>query len=157
GLRRLIGAIEDQVCSVEVEALRGEFGEAQSLGGDGGEDGVALAEEGIEGTAEAVVVEAVAGGVPEEGGGGGGGPGGGGGGGGRVAEACGEQQAEDAAVGELPLGIWRQVGIDDVGNVEALEERGDEGQRAEGAGRVGDGGILPSEGHRASRERVGWR
>jgi len=116
-------------------------------------------EEGVEGTAEAVVVETLGGDVPEEVGGGGLGPGGDVDQGGRLAEACREEEAEDAAVGELQLRVGWQVAVDDVGDAEALEERGDEGQGSEGAGLVGDGGVLPGEGHRASSEKVweGWR
>src|SRR4051794_28366779 len=58
-LRRLIGSVEDEVGGIEVEAVAGEVGELEGLDSDSGEDGVTLTEEGIEGTAQAVVVEAL--------------------------------------------------------------------------------------------------
>jgi hypothetical protein len=82
------------VRGVEAEALRREFGKAEGLGGDGGEDGVPLCEEGIEGAAEAVVVEALGGDVPEEVGAGGLGPGGDVNQGGGLAEAGGQEEAD---------------------------------------------------------------
>jgi len=61
----LIGTIQDEVSDIEVTLLEGEFAEAQHFVGDVGEDGVAVFEEGVEGAAEAVVVEFVGGNVPE--------------------------------------------------------------------------------------------
>ena len=55
-----------EVGRVKVQAVEREFGEVDGLGGDGGLDGVALGEEGVEGSAQAVIVEAVGGDVPEE-------------------------------------------------------------------------------------------
>ena len=69
---------------------------------------------------EAVIVEAVGGDVPEEVGPGAFGPRGDVDEGGGLAEPGGEQEAEDAAVGEGQLGIRRQVAVDDGGDVEAL-------------------------------------
>lgn len=60
---------------VEVEAVTWQVGQMESLSGDGGQDGVTLGEEGVEGASEAVVVEGVGGDVPEEVGCGIGGPG----------------------------------------------------------------------------------
>src|SRR5262249_62212447 len=71
---------------------------------------------------------------------------------GGLAEACSEQQAEDTAVGELQLGVWWQVLVDDAGDTEALEQRCDEGQRSEGAGLVGARDVLQGEGHKASSD-----
>src|SRR5439155_16233661 len=50
-LRRLVGPVEDQVGGVEVKVLQGQFREVNGLGGDGGEDGMALREERIQGPA----------------------------------------------------------------------------------------------------------
>jgi len=54
------------VSGVEVEGLPRQVGEPKRLFGDAGQDGVALAEEGVEGTAEAIIIELVGGDVPEE-------------------------------------------------------------------------------------------
>ena len=50
---------------VEVESVRGHLGPAENVGGEAGEDGMSLFEEGVEGAAEAVVVEFAGGDVPE--------------------------------------------------------------------------------------------
>src|SRR5262249_36715129 len=94
-LGAVVGAGEGQGRGVEVQAGGGQFGQAQGLGGDAGEDGVALAEEGVEGPAEAVVVEAGRRDAPKEIGAGLLCPGGEVAQGGGLAEACGQQQAED--------------------------------------------------------------
>ena len=65
-LGRVVGAAEVQVSRVEVEAFAGQVSKPERLLGDVGQDGVALAEEGVESPAEAVVVELVDGDVPEE-------------------------------------------------------------------------------------------
>ena len=135
---------------VEVQAVEGEFGEVDGLGGDGGEDGVALGEEGVECPAQAVIVEAVGGDVPEEVSPGALGPGGDVDEGGGLAQPGGEQEAEDASVGESQLRIGWQVAVDEGGNVEPLEERCDEGQGAQGQSLVGEGRAVPGVRHRAS-------
>ena len=114
------------------------------------EDGVALGEEGVQGSAQAVIVEAVGGDVPEEVGPGAFGPGGDVDEGGGLAESGGEQEAQDAAVGEGQLRIRGQVAVDDGGDVEALQQRCDEGQGAEGQGLVGEGRSVPGVRHGAS-------
>ena len=48
---------------VEVESVRGHLGPAENVGGEAGEDGMSLFEEGVEGAAEAVVVECAGGDV----------------------------------------------------------------------------------------------
>src|SRR5262249_43302381 len=65
-LRGLVGSGEDEMRGVEMETVAWQVGQVEGLGGHRGQDGVALAEEGVEGSTEAVVVEAVGGGVPEE-------------------------------------------------------------------------------------------
>jgi hypothetical protein len=72
----LVGSVEDEVCGVEVEAVEGEFSELDGLGGDGGKDGMALGEESVECSSEAVIVERIGWDVPEEVGAGAVGPGG---------------------------------------------------------------------------------
>src|SRR5260370_26689450 len=94
---------------VEVEAIEGEFTEMDGPGGDGGEDGVTLVEEGIQGTPQAIVVEAVGGDVPEEGGTSVFGPGGGVDQGGGLAQPGGEQETQDTPGGEGELRVGRQM------------------------------------------------
>ena len=149
-LRGLVGSVEDQVGGVKVEPVEGEFGEVDGLGSDGGLDGVALAEEGVECPPQAVIVEAVGGDVPEEVGPGTIGPRGDVDEGGGLAESGGEQETEDAAVGEGQLRIRWQVAVDDGGDVEALQQRSDEGQRAEGQSLVAEGRSVPGVRHGAS-------
>jgi hypothetical protein len=43
--------------------------------------------------------------------------------GGRLAQACGQQKAEDLTVGKLELGIGRRMAVDDAGDVELIEQR----------------------------------
>jgi hypothetical protein len=92
---------------VEVESVAWQVGQVDSLGGDGGQDGVALAEEGVEGSSQAVVVEGVGGDVPEKVGSGISGPGRYVNEGSRLAESGGEQEAEDLTVGEGQLRVRR--------------------------------------------------
>jgi hypothetical protein len=79
--------------------------------GDTGQDGVTLVVEVIQGPAEAIVVEFVGRDVPEEIGTGALGPvsdideGDG------LGQACGDEQAEDSAAGELSLRIGRKMAI----------------------------------------------
>ena len=113
------------------------------MGGERGEDGVALAEEGIEGPAQAVVVEALGREVPEEVGPAVGGPSGDIDQGGGLAEAGGEQEAEDAAVGESQLRVGGQVVVDDGSDVQSLQEGDDESQGAEVAGLLLERGAMP--------------
>ena len=132
---------------VEVEAVEGEFGEADGLGGDGGLDGVALGEEGVECPAEAVIVEAFGGNVPEEVGPGALCPRGDVDESGGLAEPGGEQEAEDAAVGEGELRVRRQVSVDDGGDVERSEQGYDEGEGPEVECFVGEGRSVPGVRH----------
>jgi hypothetical protein len=76
------------------------------LGGDGGENGMALGKEGVEGSSEAVVVEEVSGDVPEVVGSGARGPVGDVDEGGGLAESRREEEAEDTAVREGELRVW---------------------------------------------------
>src|SRR5262249_9682582 len=69
-----------------------------------------------------------------------------------LAEAGGQQQGEDAAVRELPLRGGGQMGINDIGEPQALGQRGGEGQGPGGGGLFRDGGVLPGEGHKTSSE-----
>jgi hypothetical protein len=62
---RGVGSVEDQVGRVEVETIQGHLGPAQHIVGDTGEDGMALVEEGIESTAESIIVEFVGGQIPD--------------------------------------------------------------------------------------------
>jgi hypothetical protein len=39
-----------------------------------------------------------------------------------LAQSRGQQQAEVPAVGELELGVWRQMAVDDAGDVELIEQ-----------------------------------
>ena len=105
---------------VEVQAVEGEFGEVDGLGSDGGQDGVALAEEGVECSAQTVIVEGRGGDIPEEVGAGAFGPRGDVDECGGLAESGSQQEAEDASVGEGQLGIGWQVAIDDGGQRRAV-------------------------------------
>src|SRR5437588_25095 len=101
-------------------------------------------------SAEAIVVERVGGYVPEEVGPGALGPGGDVDEGGGLAEPGGQQEAEDASVGEGKLGVWGQGAVNDGCDVEVPEQRSDEGQGAEVQGFVRDGGSVPGIRHKAS-------
>src|SRR5262249_56913861 len=90
-----VSPVEEEVGGVEVEAVAGEVREVEGLGSDRGEDGVALREEGVQGPAQAVIVEALGREVPEEVSPGVGGPGGDVDQGRGLAEASCEQEAED--------------------------------------------------------------
>src|SRR5581483_11464870 len=75
-LRRLVGSGEAQMRGVKMQSVAWQVSQVDGLRRDGGQDGMALAEEGVEGSSQAVVVETVGGDVPEEVGSGIGGPGG---------------------------------------------------------------------------------
>src|ERR1700676_4537981 len=107
---------------VEVRRVEGEFGGVGGLGSDGSKDGMGLGEQGVECAAEAVIVETVGGDVPQKVSPGAFGPGGDVDEGGGLTESGGEEEAEDASVGESQLRIGRQVAVDDGCKVEALEE-----------------------------------
>src|ERR1700676_5103797 len=94
----VISAGEAAVCGIEVPSVAWPIGEVKGLGSDGGEDGVALGEEGIECAAKAIVVEAGGWDVPEEVGAGVFGPGRDVDEGRGLAQPGGEEKAEDAAV-----------------------------------------------------------
>ena len=64
-----------------------------------------------------------------------------------MGQACGQQQAEQWAVGILGLRIGREVPVDDLGNAHAFEQGSDDGQRAEGATLLGGGLAEPVETH----------
>ena len=49
-----------------MQPLQGQVGELQSFGSGAGEDGMAMFEKSIQGTAEAIIVEFVSGQVPED-------------------------------------------------------------------------------------------
>src|SRR5258708_1055201 len=92
---------------------------------------MAMVEKGGEGSGEAIIVELVGGEVPEDVGAGLVSPGWEIDQGGRVAQACGQQQTENLAVGEFELGIGRQMAVDDAGDVELIEQGLDQRQRAQ--------------------------
>ena len=100
-LRRLVGAVEEDMGGIKVETLGCQFGQAQGLLGDAGLDGVALVEEGVEGASEAVVVEFVGRDVPEDIGAGFFGPGGDVDEGRGTGQPSGQQKTEDSTMGEL--------------------------------------------------------
>ena len=77
----------------------------QGLGGGAGEDGMALLEKSIQGTAQAIIVELVGGEVPEDVGARLVGSGREIDQGGRLAQARCQQQTKNLAVGEFELGI----------------------------------------------------
>ena len=105
-----------------MEPVERQLGQLQRLGRGAGEDGMAVFEKGVERTAQAIVVEFVGGEVPEDVGAGPLRPGRKIDQGGRLAQPGGQQQAEDLAVGELPLGVGRQMAVDDAGDVELIEQ-----------------------------------
>src|SRR5262249_32923934 len=107
---RLVGAVEGEMGGVEVQAVAGQLGEANGLGGDGGEDGVALGEKGIEGASQAVIVEAIGGEVPKEVRPGVFGPGGDVEEGGGLAQPGGQEKAEDTAMREGELRVQADGG-----------------------------------------------
>ena len=133
-----------------MEAVAWQLGQVEGLGGDGGQDGVALAEEGVESPAQAVVVEGLGGDAPQEVGPGVRSPGRDVDQGGGLAEAGGQQEAEDAAVGEGQLRVRGQVAVDDGGDVQSLQEGDKEGQGAEVTGLVLERGAVPGWSHDAS-------
>ena len=83
---------------------------------------MAVLEKGVEGTAQAIVVEFVGGEVPEDVGAGPFRPGGKIDQGRRLAQPRGQEQAEDLALGELQLGVGWQVAVDDAGDIELIEQ-----------------------------------
>ena len=100
---------------IEVNACEGQVGQTQGVHRGRGLNGVTLVEEGVEGAADAVVVELVGGDVPEELGAGFVRPLG-------DVDQCGglgdpgrQEKAEHLAVRILQLGVGRQMAIDDVG------------------------------------------
>jgi hypothetical protein len=154
--RGLVGPGENEMGGVEVEAVEREVGEADGPGSDGRQDGVALAEESVEGSAQTVVVEALGGDVPEEVGPRVRGPGGDVDQGRGLAEAGGEQEAEDAAVGERQLGVRGQVVVNEGGDVKTLEQRSNQSQRAPVQSIVRERGAMPGLSHDASAGK-GWQ
>src|SRR5262249_57127568 len=56
---RLVSSVEDKVGGIKVEAIEGQFGELDDLGGDSREDRVAFGKGGVKGSAQAVVVQAL--------------------------------------------------------------------------------------------------
>jgi len=135
-----------------VQSVAWQIGEVKGLGSDRSEDGMALGEEGIESPAKAIVVETGGGDVPQEVGTGVFGPGRDVDEGGGLAQPGGEEEAEDAAVGENELGVGRQMAVDDGGDVQSLQEWGNEGQGTEVDGVVGKSGSMPGLSHDASGE-----
>jgi len=57
---------EDQVGRVKLQPVERQLSQLQCLGGGAGEDGMAVLEKGVEGTAQAIVIEFVGGEVPED-------------------------------------------------------------------------------------------
>src|SRR5262249_36057439 len=74
---------------------------------------------------------------------------------GRLAEPGGQEQAEHAPVREDELRVGGQVTVNEVGNVELLQQRGNQGQGTEGEGVVGQGGAVPGLSHNASAANQG--
>src|SRR5947209_1611002 len=107
---------------IEVEALAWRLGGAQRLLGDAGEDGVALAKEGVERAAEAVVVELGGRDVPEDVRTGFLRPGGDVDQGGRAGQPRGQEEAEDLAMREFELRVGGQMAVDDAGDVPAFQQ-----------------------------------
>jgi len=114
-----------------VTAFQAEVGEPQHLVRDFGKDGMAVFEEGVEGTGEPIVVEFLGrnvaeifnavfaspfGDVYQSG---------------RMMKSGKQQDVDDGAVGELGLRIGRDMAIDDAGQVELLEQGHENGKRTE--------------------------
>src|SRR5262249_44047567 len=114
---------------------------------DTSQDGVALVEEGIEGAAKAVVVELVHRDVPEDIGTGFLGPGGDVDQRGGAGEPSGEEQAEDLSVAEFELGVRRQMAVDNLRDLHALQEWTEQGQRTQVDDFFGAYGSIPGEAH----------
>src|SRR5262249_57386679 len=75
--------------------------------------------------------------------------------GGGLAQPRGQEQAEDMAVGELQLGVWRQVAVDDAGDVELIEQGLDQRQGPQIHDFLGAGSTMPGERHGSSvREKA---
>jgi len=127
----VIDAAEGDVRGVEVEPLQREFSPFQGPHGDGGHDGMALLEEGIQGTAEAVVVELLGGDSPEDIGALLVSPVGDTDQGLGMTQACGHQEREYLAMRELQLRIGWEMQVDEVSKVELLEQGGDQRQGPE--------------------------
>ena len=113
-----MSAAQQQVGGVEVQAFEGGGGHVQSLGGDAAQNGVTLLEEGVEGSAQAVIVELVRRHIGEDGRSGLLGPGGDVDQGRGLAQACRQRAApHNLAMGILLLRIGRQMTIEDLFDV----------------------------------------
>src|ERR1022692_1547131 len=150
-LRGRIAAFEEHMGGIEVNAFEGQFGQSQGMHGGGGLNGMPLVEEGVEGSAQTVVVELVGRDVPQQFRPGFLGPlsdvdqGGG------LGEPGRQQQAENVAVRKFQLGVGRQMTIDDASEIEPIQEWRQHGERSD----VENGGsnrrASPGEsGHKSS-------
>jgi hypothetical protein len=118
----VVSAEDGDVGGVEVDAVGLDVGPADGLGHDGGGEAVSNVEEGVEGSAEPIVVEFVIGNAEEEFGVGVGGPGGDVHEGAGFVESCSEEGGENLSVGEFLLGPVGCELVDGVGDAEFIEE-----------------------------------
>src|ERR1700730_2138950 len=132
---------------VKVETFAGQLGDPERLFGHTGQDGVALGEEGVEGAAEAIVVELVNGDVPEDVGTGAVRPVRDLAEGGWTGKPGGQQQAEDLTVAIFQLGIGRQMAVDDLGNLQAFQQGDQQGQGSQIDNFFAACSSVPSEAH----------
>src|ERR1039457_5177836 len=121
-LRGRIAAFEEHVGRIEVNAFERQFGQSQGMHGGGGVNGVPLVEEGVEGSAQTVVVELVGRDIPQQFRPGFLGPlsdvdqGGG------LGEPRRQQQAESVPVQKFRLGVGRKMTLEDEGGSEPIQQ-----------------------------------
>jgi hypothetical protein len=152
----LVGAAEGEIGGVEVKALQGKVGEFQGAQGGIGHDGMAFSEEGVQGAAQAIIVEFFGWDVPENIGCVFVGPMGYVNQGVGLTEAGGEQQAEDLAMRKLQPWIRDEMLIDDGGDAELLKQWGYQSQGSEVQGGIVGMGSQKGKGHSFSAALEEW-
>jgi hypothetical protein len=130
-----------------MQALERQASQLQGLGSDAAEDGMPLLEEGIESSAQTIIVEFVGGHVGEDVSAGHLCPGGDIDQSRRLTQPCRQQNTEHLAMGVFQLRIRWQMAIDNRFNVESLQQRLDQGQRPSIDYILQGRSATPSEGH----------
>lgn len=145
--RRLRGALEDEVRGVVMQILQVQAVGPANVQGHAGQDGAALGEEGIQGAAEAVVIELSGGDLAEQVRAAVLSPGGDVDQGHGVTQAGSEEELQDGGVGELGLGVGGQVLLQDGAQLQAFQEGPEDGQGSHAQGRVGRGHSIAGAAH----------
>lgn len=117
--------------SVVVQPIHGQTKGVHDVRRHAGEDGMTLGEEGVERTAEPIIVELVGGNAPQEFGAALLGPTGDIDQRHRLRQARAQEHAQHLTMGELELGIGRKMAIDDARHVHLFQPWRDDGQRSE--------------------------